>query len=160
MLSHISSELFRTPSISEKVLNSNEFSRSEKEVILRAIPESHLYTSTIIANDAIEIIDNNPSIKLEEDTFVEIIKKSTLRDKRLKLVIRIIENISDVDKIEELLTLLGGVYAEIAERKSRPKLDKSINNEVLLNLLRDKGFISSFNEDKDGVSLRVFPPRN
>lgn len=160
MLSHISSGLFSTPSISERVLIANKFSRSEKEVILRAIPESHLYSSTIIANDAIEIIDNNPSIKLEEDTFVEIIKKSTLRDKRLKLVIRIIENISDVDKIEELLTLLGGVYAEIAERKSRPKLDKSINNEVLLNLLRDKGFISSFNEDKDGVSLRVFPPRN
>ena len=160
MLSHISSELFKTPSISEKVLNSNEFSRSEKEVILRAIPESHLYSSTTIANDAIEIIDNNPSIKLEEDTFVEIIKKSTLGDKRLKLVIRIIENISDVDRIEELLTLLGGVYTEIAERKKRPRLDKSTNNVVLLNLLRDKGFISSFNEDKDGVSWRVFPPRD
>ena len=160
MLSHISSELFRTPSISEKVLNSNEFSRSQKEVILRVIPESHLYSSETIANDAIEIIDNNPSIKLEEDTCVEIIKKSTLKDKRLKLVVRIIKNISDVDKIEELLTLLGEVYTEIAERKKRPRLKKNTNNEVLLNLLRDKSFISSFNDDKDGESWRVFPPRD
>lgn len=124
MLSHISSELFKTPSISEKVLNSNEFSRSEKEVILRAIPESHLYSSTTIANATIEILGNNSSIKLEEDTLFEIIKKSTLQDKRLRLVTRIIKNISDVNNIEESLTLLGGVYTEIAERKKRPRLKK------------------------------------
>lgn len=160
MLSHISSELFCTPSISEKVLTANKFSRSEKEVILRAIPESHLYSSTTIANAAIEILDNNSSMKLEEDTFVEIIKKSTLQDKRLTLVTRIIENISDDDKIAELLKLLGGVYIEIAEREKRPKLNKNIKIETLLSVLRSKGFISSYIEDKDGISWRVYPPRD
>lgn len=160
MLSHISSELFSTPSISEKVLTANKFSRSEKEVILRAIPESHLYSSTTIANAAIEILDNNSSMKLEEDTFVEIIKKSTLQDKRLTLVTRIIENISDDDKIAELLKLLGGVYIEIAEREKRPKLNKNIKIETLLSVLRVKGFISSYIEDKDGISWRVYPPRD
>lgn len=160
MLSHISSELFCTPSISEKVLTANKFSRSEKEVILRAIPESHLYSSTTIANAAIEILDNNSSMKLEEDTFVEIIKKSTLQDKRLTSVTRIIENISDDDKIAELLKLLGGVYIEIAEREKRPKLNKNIKNETLLSVLRSKGFISSYIEDKDGISWRVYPPRD
>lgn len=160
MLSHISSELFCTPSISEKVLTANKFSRSEKEVILRAIPESHLYSSTTIANAAIEILDNNSSMKLEEDTFFEIIKKSTLQDKRLTLVTRIIENISDDDKIAELLKLLGGVYIEIAEREKRPKLNKNIKIETLLSVLRSKGFISSYIEDKDGISWRVYPPRD
>lgn len=160
MLSHISSELFSTPSISEKVLTANKFSRSEKEVILRAIPESHLYSSTTIANAAIEILDNNSSMKLEEDTFVEIIKKSTLQDKRLTLVTRIIENISDGDKIAELLKLLGGVYIEIAEREKRPKLNKNMKVETLLSILRSKGFISSYIEDKDGISWRVYPPRD
>lgn len=160
MLSHISSELFCTPSISEKVLTANKFSRSEKEVILRAIPESHLYSSTTIANAAIEILDNNSSMKLEKDTFVEIIKKSTLQDKRLTLVTRIIENISDDDKIAELLKLLGGVYIEIAEREKRPKLNKNIKIETLLSVLRSKGFISSYIEDKDGISWRVYPPRD
>lgn len=160
MLSHISSELFCTPSISEKVLTAKKFSRSEKEVILRAIPESHLYSSTTIANAAIEILDNNSSMKLKEDTFVEIIKKSTLQDKRLTLVTRIIENISDDDKIAELLKLLGGVYIEIAEREKRPKLNKNIKIETLLSVLRSKGFISSYIEDKDGISWRVYPPRD
>lgn len=160
VLSHISSELFSTPSISEKVLTANKFSRSEKEVILRAIPESHLYSSTTIANAAIEILDNNSSMKLEEDTFVEIIKKSTLQDKRLTLVTRIIENISDGDKIAELLKLLGGVYIEIAEREKRPKLNKNMKVETLLSILRSKGFISSYIEDKDGISWRVYPPRD
>lgn len=160
MLSHISSELFCTPSISEKVLTANKFSRSEKEVILRAIPESHLYSSTTIANAAIEILDNNSSMKLEEDTFVEIIKKSTLQDKRLKLVTRKIENTSDHSEIAKLLNLLGGVYIEIAERKKRPKMDKNKEVETLLCVLRSKGFISSYIEDKDGISWRVYPSRD
>lgn len=160
MLSHISSELFCTPSISEKVLTANKFSRSEKEVILRAIPESHLYSSTTIANAAIEILDNNSSMKLEEDTFVEIIKKSTLQDKRLKLVTRKIENTSDHSEIAKLLNLLGGVYIEIAEREKRPKMDKNKEVETLLCVLRSKGFISSYIEDKDGISWRVYPPRD
>ncbi len=160
MLSHISSELFCTPSISEKVLTANKFSRSEKEVILRAIPESHLYSSTTIANAAIEILDNNSSMKLEEDTFVEIIKKSTLQDKRLKLVTRKIENTSDHSEIAKLLNLLGGVYIEIAEREKRPKMDKNKEVETLLCVLRSNGFISSYIEDKDGISWRVYPPRD
>lgn len=160
MLSHISSELFCTPSISEKVLTANKFSRSEKEVILRAIPESHLYSSTTIANAAIEILDNNSSMKLEEDTFVEIIKKSTLQDKRLKLVTRKIENTSDHSEIAKLLNLLGGVYIEIAEREKRPKMDKNKEVETLLSVLKSKGFISSYIEDKDGISWRVYPPRD
>ena len=159
MLSHISSELFCTPSISEKVLTANKFSRSEKEVILRAIPESHLYSSTTIANAAIEVLANNLSITLEEATLVEIIKKSTLQDKRLKLVTRKIENTSDHSEIAKLLNLLGGVYIEIAEREKRPKMDKNKEVETLLCVLRSKGFISSYIEDKDGISWRVYPSR-
>ena len=159
MLSHISSELFCTPSISEKVLTANKFSRSEKEVILRAIPESHLYSSTTIANAAIEVLANNLSITLEEATLVEIIKKSTLQDKRLKLVTKKIENTSDHSEIAKLLNLLGGVYIEIAEREKRPKMDKNKEVETLLCVLRSKGFISSYIEDKDGISWRVYPSR-
>lgn len=160
MLSHISSDLFSNSFVSEKVLTANKFSRSQKEIILGVIPESHLYSSTAIANASIEIVENQPSFTLEENTLIEIINKSTLHDKRLRLVTTIIQDTSDDDDIVDLLKLLGGPYSEIAEREKRPKLDKSMNNEALLRLLRTKGFISSFNEDKDGVSWRVFPPRN
>lgn len=160
MFSHISSDLFSNSFVSEKVLTANKFSRSQKEIILGVISESHLYSSTAIANASIEIVENQPSFTLEENTLIEIINKSTLHDKRLRLVTTIIQDTSDDDDIVDLLKLLGGPYSEIAEREKRPKLDKSMNNEALLRLLRTKGFISSFNEDKDGVSWRVFPPRN
>ena len=158
MLSHISSDLFRNSSVSEKVLTANKFSPPQKRLILGAIPESHLHSSTTIANAAIEVLDNNPSMTLEKDTFVAIIKKSTLQDRRLKLVTRIIENTSDDDEIAELLKLLGGAYCEIAERKKHPKIPSNTDNGTLLNVLKTKGFISSFYEAKDGVSWRVYPP--
>lgn len=158
MLSYLSPDLFRNSSVSEKVLTANKFSPLQKRLILGAIPESHLYSSTTIANAAIEVLDNNPSMTLEEDTFVAIIKKSTLQDRRLKLVTRIIENTSDDDEIAELLKLLGGAYSEIAERKKHPKIPSNTDNGTLLNVLKTKGFISSFYEEKDGVSWRVYPP--
>lgn len=158
MLSHVSSDLFSSSSVSEKVLTANKFSLPQKSLILREIPESHLYSSTTIANAAIEIIDNLPSLTLGQDTLVEITKASTLQDERLKLVTRIIENTSDDDEIAELLKLLGGAYSEIAERKKHPKIPSNTDNGILLNVLKTKGFISSFYEEKDGVSWRVYPP--
>lgn len=158
MLSHVSSDLFSSSSVSEKVLTANKFSLPQKSLILREIPESYLYSSTTIANAAIEIIDNLPSLTLGQDTLVEITKASTLQDERLKLVTRIIENTSDNDEIAELLKLLGGAYSEIAERKKHPKIPSNTDNGILLNVLKTKGFISSFYEEKDGVSWRVYPP--
>lgn len=107
-----------------------------------------------------EIVDNQSAPTLEKETLVEIIKKSTLQDQRLRLVTTIIPNTSDDDEIAGLLKLLGGAYAEIADREKRPKLEKNMDNKALLNLLKSKGFISSFSEDKDGVSWRIYPPKS
>ncbi len=159
MLANLTSDFFKDCSVSEIVLTSKTFSRSQKENLIKEIPDDHLYSSTAIANAAIEIVDTQSAPTLEKETLVEIIKKSTLQDKRLKLVTTIIQNTSDDDEIAELLELLGGAYAEISDREKRPKLDKNMDNEALLNLLTSEGFISSFSEDKDGVSWRIYPPR-
>lgn len=161
MLSNITSDFFKERSVSEIVLTAKIFSLSQSEKLIKVIPESHLYSSTTIANVAIEIVDNQSAPTLEKETLVEIIKKSTLQDQRLRLVTTIIQNTSDDDdEIADLLRLLGGAYAEIADREKRPKLNKNMDNKALLNLLRSKGFISSFSEDKDGVSWRIYPPKS
>lgn len=159
MLANLTPTFFKDHRVSEIVLTAKTFSLSQKEELLRVIPDDHLYSSTTIANAAIEIVDTQLAPTLEKETLVEIIKRSTLQDKRLKLVTTIIQNTSDDDEIAELLKLLGGAYAEIADREKRPKLDKNMDNEALLNLLTSEGFISSFSEDKDGVSWRIYPPR-
>lgn len=160
MLSNITSDFFKDRSVSEMVLTAKNFSLSQKEELIKVIPESHLYSSIEIANAAIETICNQVSPTLERDILVGIIDKSRLFDKRLRLVTTMIQNTFDDNDIADLLKLLGGAYAEIADREKRPKLNKNKDNETLLNLLTSKGFISSFNEDKDGVSWRIYPPKS
>ncbi|WP_455109903.1 YobI family P-loop NTPase [Porphyromonas sp.] len=160
MLPKISSDLFIDSSVSEKVLTSNKFSPSQKERILREIPESHLYASIEMANSVIEIICDSLLFPIERNTLIEIIRKSTLHDERLKLVTQMIQDASGDDKIAELLGLLGEAYAEISDRIKHPKLDRNTLNTALLNALKTKGFISSFREEKDGESWRVYPPRS
>lgn len=160
MLSNIASDFFKDRSVSEIVLTAKIFSLSQKEKLMKVIPESHLYSSIEIANAAIETICNQVSLTFERDTLVEIINKSTLFDKRLRLVVTMIQNTFDDNEIADLLKLLGGAYAEIADREKCPKLNKNMDNGTLLDLLTSKGFISSFNEDKDGVSWRIYPPKS
>lgn len=160
MLSNITSNFFKDRSVSEMVLTAKNFSLSQKEELIKVIPESHLYSSIEIANAAIETICNQVSLTLERDVLVEIIDKSTLFDKRLRLVTTMIQNTFDDNEIADLLKLLGGAYAEIADREKHPKLNKNMDNETLLNLLNSKRFISSFSEDKDGVSWRIYPPKS
>lgn len=159
MLSNITSDFFQDRSVSEVVLTAKIFSLPQKEKLIKAIPESHLYSSIEIANAAIETICSQVSLTLERDVLVEIIDKSTSFDKRLRLVTTMIQNTFDDNEIAGLLKLLGGAYAEIADREKRPKLNKNMENNTLLDLLTSKGFISSFSEDKDGVSWRIYPPR-
>ena len=127
MLPKISSDLFIDSPISEKVLTSNKFSPSQKERILREIPESHLYASTEMANSVIEIICNSLLFPIERNTLIEIISKSTLNDERLKLVTQMIQDTSGDDKIAELLGLLGEAYAEISDRIKHPKLERVLH---------------------------------
>ena len=62
------------------------------------------------------------------------------------------------DGISSLLSLLGGKFTEIAERRKHPVLENNAENIALLSRLEDLGFISSKTPEKDG--LRVHPKRN
>ncbi len=141
------------------LLNNNKFPFTEHNTnILRETP---IFGKYLIAHadEIIEIVNSSKKHILDNKTLVEIIKKSTLHKHKLDLVTAMIQNTDDYNEIAELLKLLGGSYAEIVDREKRPKLDKNISNENLLNLLINRGFVSSFSEDKDGVSWRIYPPR-
>lgn len=159
VFSDVSPNLFEEPSVSQEVLVSEKLSPSEKKEILSVIPELHLYSSESIANVTIEIIVNQQVSTISDDVLVEIVKKSTLEKMRLRLVTRIIQSASDNAKIAEFLSLLGGVYGEIAEREKHPKIERCTENKALLELLKEKRFISSYSDDKDGSSWRVYYPK-
>ena len=126
---------------------------------MKAIPSSHLYSSEAIANAAIEVIINQTTQEIEKDVLVEIVKKSTLKEMRLHLVTKMVQSISDKDGIAELLNLLGGIYSEIAARETRPKVEVNTENKVLLEILKAKGFISSYPEIEGCSSWRIYYPK-
>jgi hypothetical protein len=159
MLDNISPDFFAKSSVSREVLTSEKFSLSQKEDILKAIPSSHLYSSEAIANEAIKVIINQTTQEIDKDVLVEIVKKSTLKNMRLCLVTKMIISTSDNEEIADLLNLLGGIYSEIAKREKHPKLEMNAENKALLKILKDKGFISSYPEDKDGSSWRTYYPK-
>ena len=159
MLDNISPDFFAKSSVSREVLTSEKFSLSEKEDILKAIPSSHLCSSEAIANEAIKVIINQTTQEIDKDVLVEIVKKSTLKNMRLCLVTKMIISTSDNEEIADLLNLLGGIYSEIAKREKHPKLEMNAENKALLKILKDKGFISSYPEDKDGSSWRTYYPK-
>lgn len=158
MLKNISPDFFEESSVSCEVLTSEKFSLSQKEEILKVIPSSHLYSSEAIANAAIEVIINQTTQEIDKDVLVEIVKKSTLNEMRLRLVTKMVQGISDKEVIAELLNLLGGIYSEIAARETRPKVEVNAENKTLLEILKAKGFISSYPEIKDGSYWRIYYP--
>ena len=159
MLDSISPDFFEESSVSCEVLTSEKFSLSQKEEILKAIPSSHLYSSEAIANAAIEVIINQTTPEVDKDVLVEIVKKSTLKEMRLRLVTKMVQSTSDKEGIAELLNLLGGIYSEIAAREKHPKVEVNAENKTLLEILKAKGFISSYPEIKDGSYWRIYYPR-
>lgn len=57
----------------------------------------------------------------------------------------------------ELLNILGeknGKYKDIAERTKRPILEDTEWNNSLASVLKEKGFISSYKTEKDGIRIR------
>lgn len=159
MLKNISPDFFEESSVSCEVLTSRKFSLSQKEEILKVIPPSHLYSSEAIANAAIEIIINQTTQKIDKDVLVEIVKMSTLKGMRLRLVTKMVQSTSDKEVIAELLNLLGGIYSEIAARETRPKVEVNAENKTLLEILKAKGFISSYPEIEGCSSWRIYYPK-
>ena len=159
MLDNISPDFFEDSSVSCEVLTSEKFSLSQKEEILKAIPSSHLYSSEAIANAAIEVIINQTTPEIDKDVLVEIVKKSTLKEMRLRLVTKMVQSTSDKEVIAELLKLLGGIYSEIAARETRPKVEVNTENKALLEILKAKGFISSYPEIEGCSSWRIYYPK-
>ena len=61
------------------------------------------------------------------------------------------------DGISSLLSLLGGKFAEIAERRRHPVIENNTENVVLLSRLEDLDFISS---KLSATSNNLFEPGN
>ena len=140
------------------LLNSDKFSLQEKRAIIAILSPDIMTKSQNLADMVIEIILASNDLSMEQGTFDNLLKTARDENKKVQLLTRMLsQNSYSSSEVSSLLTLLGGKYIEIAERKKHPVFENNEWNVALLSILDSIGFISSTSPDKDGV--RVHPKR-
>lgn len=140
------------------LLNSDKFSLQEKREIIAIFSPEIMTKSQNLADMVIEILLTSNDLSMEQSTLNVLLGTARNESNKVHLLTRILSLHSyNSNEVSAFLTLLGGKYTEIAERKKHPVFENNEWNGVLLSKLESIGFISSTSPDKDGV--RVHPKR-
>jgi hypothetical protein len=141
------------------LLDSNEFSLQEKRKIIGIISPKVMAESQLLADKIIVILLATNDIMVGQNALNGVLSIAENEKNKVIIASQMLSNYSyNNDGISSLLSLLGGKFAEIAERRKHPVIENNAENVALLSRLEDLGFISSKTPEKDG--LRVHPKRN
>jgi len=141
------------------LLNSEKFSLQEKRRIVGILSPKVITGTKIIADKIIEILLSANDILIGQDVLSELLSMAENENNKVAIASQMLSNYKyNNDGISSLLSILGGKFAVIAERRKHPVLENSAGNVALLSRLKDLGFISSTTPEKDGI--RVNPKRN
>ena len=124
----------------DKLLNSDEINNELKKEIINHIEIDNLQNTTIvklISNDMLSIDYKEINIRVLNDS-------SILLDDRLNLLKIILSNIEDKDEGTEYIHLFGSRYIDINTSKNACSILYSNSNIGLCNVLKEKGYISSY----------------
>lgn len=158
LLENLSASYISDSKVAYRLLSSEVFTNEEKKRIITITSKDILVESDKLANQVLDIIIKTDLKDIEEETIIEILENASNESYRVYIIsLLILEHDYDDNKITELLSLLGGKYIDIAERSKHPVLEKTKWNIKLVKILKQKGFISSAKEDKDGI--RIYPKR-
>ena len=129
----------------EIVLKSRGLTNLEKQKILNLCSDE-----TIIKNNILKLLS---SLLLADNSFVvnDTILSSIINNISVPINERLIifnknSNKYDIPFIQIFLTNLGGFYLEITDKNIKAKVKKSSENLNLLNVLVNKGYISSYTD--------------
>lgn len=140
--------------VAKDILESDELSYSEKETVIKKIPESMMFNSSELSNSIIGIILNT-SLNMNESTLKALIVTSTEEKLRVRLANKMIKDLNyNEDKIVDMLSLLGGQYEKIYLSEENVSLDNTRYNVELCATLKDRNIITIPRPIKDN-KLRV-----
>lgn len=153
-LENISKVKINKPDVAKDILESDELSYSEKETVVKKIPESMMFCSPELSNSIINVILNT-SLNMNEGTLKALIETSTEEEYRVKLANKMIKDLNyNEDKIIDMLSLLGGQYEKIYLSEENVSLDNTRYNVELCATLKDRNIITIPKPIKDN-KLRV-----
>lgn len=144
-----------------KILDQLEFDSDDIELILKSSLLDNSEKLTIINNCPDNVITTNSDLNLLSSILITD-DNLTVNNTILSLILKnnhisVIERLKLFNKnhkkfglgfIENYLKNLGNEYAQITDKSRRAKIAKTADNSQLLNILKNKGYISTFS-DKD-----------
>lgn len=141
-----------------RLLDSEKFSLQEKRKIIDILPSNVFVGSPTLSDRAIQVLLSSKDISIGQDKLNDLLKTAKNEEYKVYLVVQMLSNYSyNNENIPSLLSLLGGTYDDIVERKKRPVIENNGWNRALLSKLQEIGFISSTTDEKDGI--RVNPKK-
>ena len=136
------------------LLNSEKFSLQEKRRIVGILSPKVITGTKIIADKIIEILLSANDILIGQDVLSELLSMAENENNKVAIASQMLSNYKyNNDGISSLLSILGGKFAVIAERRKHPVLENSAGNVALLSRLKDLGFISSTTPEIDGIKV-------
>lgn len=142
-----------------RLLDSEKFSLQEKRKIIDILPSNVFVGSPTLSDRAIQVLLSSKDISIGQEKLNDLLKTAKNEEYKVYLVVQMLSNYSyNNENIPSLLSLLGGTYDDIAERKKRPVIENNGWNRALLSKLVEIGFISSTTDEKDVI--RVNPKRS
>ena len=140
------------------LMNTKEFTIQEKRAIVAILSPEVLKGSDVLADKIIGVLLASKDISIGKDNLEKVLTTAANEENKVRLVTQMISNFSyDNDEKASLLSILGGVYIEVAEGRKRPILENNDWNLSLLSTLEAKDFISS--TTIEGAGIRVNPKR-
>lgn len=143
----------------QTLLQSNVFTPQDMCKIIEIIDNNAIESSVSLAEKIIEIVLKENYTSISVDKVPVLLKTAQDEERKVNFVVqRLSEKTSkDIPAIVFLLTLLGGDYKEVAERKKRPVFAATDWNIALFARLEKLEYISSAPMEKGGI--RVYPKR-
>lgn len=161
-LENISKVEINKPNVAKDILESDELSYSEKETVVKKIPESMMFCSPELSNSIINVILNT-GLNMNEGTLKALIKTSTKEELRVRLANKMIKDLDyDENDIDEILSLLGDKYEKIILNEDGVTLDNTLWNKELVTTLKTKGYIlnpRAAEDKKIRIKKRVTSPK-
>lgn len=152
------SSYFTTVDVAEKIMESNLFTKPQKNYLIPIIPNDILKGSQILADNVLGILIDFDLKVLNEGTLRYLWENASQIPLRVRVLTQMIKDFNySGEQMIELLNILGeknGKYKDIAERTKRPILEDTEWNNSLASVLKEKGFISSYKTEKDGIRIR------
>lgn len=139
----------------QALLATATFSSEQKISIVLKTNKETIKSSRQLCNQVCKIMANYQFVEVDYDLLLGIITNSQLMENRIKLLNIHMQSLSE-DSITEMLNTLGGSYSDISIKGKKPSIPLNSHNQLFVEKLLDKNYISSFKEKDDKIRIYTY----